>query len=95
MSFEDNAHRTSYNWYIHPIIEIKDYNVIIDGQSFFDQPAKNNLRAYDNIRKTGTDQWDNNTSGCLLHYPYCKEYYKIIATELWKLSNKINLTYCF
>ena len=56
MSFEDNAHRTSYNRYIHPIIEIKDYNVIIDGQSFFDQPAKNNLRAYDNIRKTGTDQ---------------------------------------
>ena len=56
MSFEDNAHRTSYNRYIHPIIEIKDYNVIIDGQSFFDQAAKNNLRAYDNIRKTGTDQ---------------------------------------
>ena len=29
---------------------------MIDGQNVFDQPVKNNLRAYDNIRKIATSQ---------------------------------------
>ena len=32
-----------------PKVEIKDYNVMIDGQIFFDQPVKTDLRTYDNI----------------------------------------------
>ena len=32
-------------------VEIKDYNVMIDGQKFFDQLAKNYLRTYDSIQK--------------------------------------------
>ena len=31
LSFEDNAHQTSYNRYFLPTVEIKDYNFIIDG----------------------------------------------------------------
>ena len=30
LSFEDNAHETSYKQCILPIIEIKDYNIMID-----------------------------------------------------------------
>ena len=33
-----------------------------DGQSFFDQPVKNNLRTYDNIRKIATGQGDDYTT---------------------------------
>ena len=33
-----------------------------DGQNFFDQPVKNNLRTYDNIRKIATGQGDDYTT---------------------------------
>ena len=55
-------------------MEIKDYNVMIDGQSIFDQPVKNNLRTYNNIRKITIDQGVDYTTGCLLDYPYFKKY---------------------
>ena len=31
------------------IFQIKDFNVMIDGKTFFNQPVKNNLRTYDMI----------------------------------------------
>ena len=68
LSFENNDGRTSYTRYYLPLIEIKDYNVMIDGQFFFDQPVKNNLITYDNI--------------CSLDYPYFKNYQKMIAIDL-------------
>ena len=37
-------------------MEIKDYNVIIDGRNFFNQPTKNDFKTDDNIRKIKTDQ---------------------------------------
>ena len=37
--------------YYLPTKEIKSYNVMIDGQNFFDQPIRNNLITYDNIQK--------------------------------------------
>ena len=35
---------------------------MIDRQNFFSQPAKNNLRTYDNIRKIVTGQEDDYTT---------------------------------
>ena len=55
-----------------------------DRQSFFDQPVKNDLRTYDNIKKIASDYGDDYTTGCLLDYPYLKEYYKMIAIDLSK-----------
>ena len=37
---------------------------MIDWRNFFDQPAKNNLRTYDNIKKFATGQVDDYTNGC-------------------------------
>ena len=65
-------------------VEIKDYNVITDEQSFSDQPVKNDLRAYDNIRKIAIGQQNDYTTGCLLCYSYFKDYYKMIAIDLSK-----------
>ena len=42
-------------------MEIKDYNVVIDRRNFFDQPIKNDLETYDNIRKIETGQGDDYT----------------------------------
>ena len=42
MAFENDAQWTSNKRYYLPNVEIKDYNVLIDGKNFFDQPIKNN-----------------------------------------------------
>ena len=39
-------------------------------------------KTYENIRKIATGKGDNSTIGCLLDYPYFKEYYKMIAIDL-------------
>ena len=43
---------------------------------------KNDLKTYDNIRKTG--QGDDYLSGCLLDDPYFKVYYELMAPDLSK-----------
>ena len=43
---------------------------MIDGQNFLDQPIRNNLIMYDNIRKIATGQGDDYKTGCLLDYYY-------------------------
>ena len=50
---------------------------------------KNDLKTYDNIRKIGTGQCDDNTTGCLLDYLYFKKCYKLIAIDLSK-QQKLN-----
>ena len=57
---------------------------MIDGRNYFDQPVKIYLRTYDNIWKIVTGQGDDYTTGCLLDYPYFKEYYKLIAIDLYR-----------
>ena len=57
---------------------------MINRRNFFDQPIKNDLKTYDNIRKIATGQGDDYTTGCLLDYPYFKKYYKLIVIDLSK-----------
>ena len=54
---------------------------MIDGQNFFDQPIRNNLIIYDNIRKISTGQGDDYTTGCLLDHNCFKIYYNMIAYD--------------
>ena len=84
LAFENDNHRTSDERYYLPTVEIKDYNIVINGENFFDQPIKNNKIAYDNIRKIATGQGDDYTTGCLLDYPYFANTYKMIAVDLSK-----------
>ena len=39
-------YRDSFSHYYVPNVEIKDFNVLIDGKSFFDLPVKNKEEAY-------------------------------------------------
>ena len=66
-----------------PNVEIKDYNVMIDGKNFSDEPINNIIKTYENIRKIMFSQGDDYTTGCLLDYTYLKKY-KIIAIDLSK-----------
>ena len=80
LSFKDDDGRESCEQYYLPTVEIKDYNTMID------QPIKNDLKTYDNIRKIATGQGDDYTTGCLLDYPYFKTYYNLIEIDLSKQS---------
>ena len=84
LAFENDAQRTSHSDYYLPNVEIKDYNIMIIGKNFFDQPIKNNKVTYENIRKIATGQGDDYTTGCLLDYPYFIDTYKMIAVDLSK-----------
>ena len=84
LAFEGDTQRTSHSGYYLPNIEIKDYNIMINGENFFNQPIKNNKVMYENIRKVATGQGDDYTTGCLLDYPYFMDTYKMIAVDLSK-----------
>ena len=84
LAFENDDQRISNKRYYIPNVEIKDYNVMIDGKNFFDQPVKNDKVTYENIRKITIGQGDDYTTGCLLDYTYFKKYYKMIAVDLSK-----------
>ena len=81
LAFENDNDRTSDEQYYLPTVEIKYYNIMINGENFFDQPIKNRGVTYDNI---ATGQGDDYTTGCLLDYSYLADTYKMIAVDLSK-----------
>ena len=84
LAFENDTQRTSHTGSYLPNVEIKNYNVMINGENIFDQPIKDNKVTYENIRKIATGRGDNYTTGCLLDYPYFKDNYTMIAIDLSK-----------
>ena len=84
LAFENDTQRTSAKGYYLLNVEIKGYNVMINGENFSDQPIKNNKVTYENIRKIPTGQGDDYATGCLLDYPYFKDTYKMVGVDLSK-----------
>ena len=84
LAFENDAQSTSHSDYFLPNVEIKDYNIMINGENLFDQPIKNNKVTYENIRKIATGQGHDYTTGCLLDYSCLADTYKMIAVDLSK-----------
>ena len=84
LAFENDNQRISTRRYHLLTVEIKDYNVMINGVNFFDQSITNKKVTYENIRKIATGQGDDYTTGCLLDYQYINDTYKMIAIDLSK-----------
>ena len=84
LAFQNDDDRTSSDEYYLPTVEIKDYNIMINGENFFDQPIKDNKVTYENVRKIVTGHGDDYTTGCLLDYSYFVDTYKMIAVDLSK-----------
>ena len=90
LSFKRNVngnHRDSFSSYYIPNVQIRDFNILIDGKSFFDLPVKNDEEAYEKI----IDMSNNNdcATGKLLDFAYFKENYRLIASDLSK-QTKLN-----
>ena len=75
-------HRDSFSHYYIPKVQIKDFNVLIDGKSFSDLPVKNEKEAYEKIIEISNN--NDYTTDNLLDFAYYKENYKLIAIDLRK-----------
>ena len=71
-----------FSKYYRPKVEIKDFNVLIDGKSVFDAPMKSKEEAYKKIIET--NESNDYTTSNLLHYEYFSKHYKLIAIDLRK-----------
>ena len=49
MAFPNEEDRISFSKYYTPIVEIKDYNVIVNGEPFYETPIKNKEETYKTI----------------------------------------------
>ena len=74
--------RDSFPHYYVPNVEIKDFNVFIYGQSFFDLPVKNEEEAYEKIIEMSNNT--DYTTGNLLDFAYFKKNNRSIAIDLSK-----------
>ena len=86
-NINNNAHKVekdSHRKYFSQRVDISNYNVLIDGRNFYDQPINDQIKKYDEIRKIATGKVDDYTTGCLLDYQYFKEHYQLIAVDLSK-----------
>ena len=78
LSFED---RTPFSKYSVPKVEIKDFNVLTDGKSFFNVPVKYKEETYEKIMNISKN--NDCTIGNLLDYGYFSKH-KLIAIDLSK-----------
>ena len=96
LAFENEESETSFSDYYVPKVEIKDYNVLIDLNPFFEILIKNKEEIYEAIIEMSRN--NDYTTGNLLDYEYF--YYKLIAIDLSKqtelensdLKQQINFT---
>ena len=89
LSFENEEDRTSFSKYYVPKVEMKGFNVLIDGKPFFEIPVRNKEEAYEAIIEMSKN--NDYTTGNLLNYEYFKDHYKLIAKDLSKQIELENL----
>ena len=82
LSFENENNAKSFSKYYLPNVQIKDFNVLIDGKGFFDMPIKDDEETYEEMIEIGRN--NDYTTGSLLGYEYFSKHYKLIAIDLSK-----------
>ena len=62
LAFENNDHgdknveRNGHGKYLLPSLNITNYNILIDGRNFYDQPTNDQIKNYEEIRKIAIGQ---------------------------------------
>ena len=68
-----------------PLVEIDDFNALIDNKPFFNQPVEKKQEAYEILAEMSKK--DNHTTGDLLDYLYHQNYYKLIGIDFLRQKN--------
>ena len=79
---DEGDHRDSFQNYYLPNVEGKDFNVLIDGKSFFDLPVKNEKEAYGKLTEISRN--NDFTTGNLLDFAYFEKDNRLIGIDLSK-----------
>ena len=74
---DDDPTIKSFDEYYMLLVEIKDFNVLIDSKPFFDQPVKNEQEAYEILIEMSRN--NRYTIRNLVDYSYYQNYYKLIV----------------
>ena len=64
----NQATRNGQRKYYLPIIDLKKYNVIIDGRNFYDNPIESDTEKYRELKRVMIGKGENYTTGSLLDY---------------------------
>ena len=75
---DDVTNENSYRKYFLPRLEIKNYNIEVDGRNFYDQSINDFIKQYDEVRKFSAGRGDDYTTGCLLDFAYFEKNYRLI-----------------
>ena len=77
---DNDPTKNSLDKYYIALVEMNDFNALIDNEPYFDQPVKNKQEAYEKL----VEMTRNNdyTTGHLWHYVYHQKYYKLIGIDL-------------
>ena len=76
--------RNDHRRYFLPRMDIKDYDILIDGRNIYDQNINDDFKKYDELRKIMTGRGEDFTAGSLLDYDYWKNNYKLMCRNLSK-----------
>ena len=77
---DNKVERDSHRKFFLPRVDITNYNILIDGRNFYDQPINNQIKMYDEIRKIATGKGDDYATGCSLR----NDHNQSIAVDLSK-----------
>ena len=81
---DDQPNRNSQQKYYLARIDLKNYNVIIDGRSFYDNQIESDIEKYRELKKVMIGKGEDYTTGSLLDYDYFKKHYRLVAVDLSK-----------
>ena len=102
LAYENEEDRLRFSKYYTSTVEITNYNVLIDQQSFFELPVKDEKESYEKIIKI-SKVLNDYTTGNLLNYDYLSTHCKLIAIGLSKqnvdvtrqqIKSKCNNIFC-
>ena len=82
---DDDPTRYPFNKCDNTLVEIKDFDALIDKKTLLDQPVRNKQEAYEKLVKMSIN--DDYTTGNLLYYLYDQKYYKLIDIDLSRQTN--------
>ena len=83
--------RYTYSNYYVPKVEINDFNVSIDGKSFFDSPVKNEEEIYEKVIEMSYNK--DYTTGNLLNFGYFKKKLQIHLGKQTKLKDPQQISF--
>ena len=76
--------RNGQQKYYLPKIDLKKYNVIIDGRNFCANPIESDIEKYRELKKLMIGKGEDYTAGYLLDFNYFDKHYKLVAVDLSK-----------